>query len=219
MTIPFLQALLVRVPTLADLEAVADLIIACDLADTGKPDFSAEELREDWEREHFSLATDARVVVASAGQIIGYTDVCPRPPRGLFINPNTSVHPAYRGQGIERALYRFAEARARQYWAATGDDAFCRVWTISVKPASHRLLEEEGFTASLVETRLEIDLDEPPPAPTWPEGFQVRIFIPGVDEHAVHQVIQESFKDIGTREEVPFEDWVEHLLHREDFDP
>ena len=219
MTTAFPRDLLVRAPTLADLEAVADLIIACDIADTGKPDYSVEELREDWEREHFNLSTDARVVVTSTGQIIGYTDVCPSPHGGLFITPNTCVHPASRGQGIERALYRLAEARARQYGAATGDDALSRVWTISIKPASNRLLEEEGYTASLIETRMEIDLDEPPPAPLWPEGFQVRTFIPGGDERIVHHVIQESFKDIGTREEVPFEEWVERLLHRNDFDP
>src|SRR5262249_47053123 len=102
---------------------------------------------------------------------------------------------------------------------APGDVALSRNWTISTKPASHRLLEEEGYTASLVEARMEIELDEEPQAPAWPEGVQLRTFIPGLDERAVHRLIQQSFHDSGTRGDVPLEEWGDQLIHRNDFDP
>lgn len=219
MTTSLPNNLLVRAPTWDDLHSVADLIIACDIADTGKPDYSVEQLRDDWEREPFSLALDACVILTADGQIIGYTDVCPSQHGGMFISQNTCVHPAYRGHSLERELYRLSEARARQPRAETGEDALSSIWTVSTTQASNRVLEEEGYHATLVETRMEIDLDTQPPAPEWPEGVQVRTFVPGVDEGVVHQVIQEAFKDIGTREYLPLEDWVDGLINRNDFDP
>lgn len=55
-------------------------------------------------------------------------------------------------------------------------------------------------------------MSDEPPAPVWPEGITVRTFIPGQDDRAVFETIEEAF-------EAPFEHWDEIYTYREDFDP
>src|SRR5260221_9737936 len=110
MTIASLPAgLQLRAPERQELEAITALMNACDLADTGEEDTTADDLLVEWKRKDFDLAADARVVVTPTGAIIGYTDVWKRG-TDIYITHNTCVHPAYRGQGIERYLYQLAEA-------------------------------------------------------------------------------------------------------------
>lgn len=63
----------VRNPDLDDLRAIADLIIASDIAESGSSDFSAEELRLGWERTGFNLQQDAWVAVAPGNN---HTQTC-----------------------------------------------------------------------------------------------------------------------------------------------
>ena len=71
----------VRPPRPDEAEPVAELIRACDVADTGEPDWSLDDTHADWARLGFDLARDARVVVAPGGRVVSYTDVHARPDR------------------------------------------------------------------------------------------------------------------------------------------
>ena len=44
------QGFTVRAPRPDEAQQVADLICACDIADTGEPDWDVEETRADWAR-------------------------------------------------------------------------------------------------------------------------------------------------------------------------
>jgi hypothetical protein len=80
------------------------MITVYDIAEIGQADYSREELLSDWQREHFNLAENARVVLNAQGEIVGYTDVCCFR-GGMFINPNGNTLPAYRAFGIEEYLW------------------------------------------------------------------------------------------------------------------
>jgi len=54
-----------RAPLREDAEEVAALMVACQLADTGRADVSLEELIDDW--HGLDLAEEAVVVAAPAG--------------------------------------------------------------------------------------------------------------------------------------------------------
>jgi mycothiol synthase len=138
---------------------------------------------------------------------------------GMELNPNTDVHPDYRGQGLETYLLRLSEARARQYLAEV-QPAIAHVLTaVSVTEARSQLLEQEGYKPVKYDWRMEIEMDDAPTPPLWPAGISVRTFVPGQDERTVHHVIQEAFSDLAHRVYQPFEDWEQWALKRNDFDP
>ncbi len=65
-----------RPPTRADAPAVADVLAACQQAETGKATTSTEELLSDWET--IDLAEEAVVVIAPDGRIVGSADLVNR---------------------------------------------------------------------------------------------------------------------------------------------
>ncbi len=102
-----------RAPTPEDLQAVFDLIIACDIADSGEADYDLADLQADWAREHFSLTTDARLMHAANGQLAAYGDVWYASELDR-VNPNGCVHPSFRRRGLGTFLLLLAEERARE---------------------------------------------------------------------------------------------------------
>jgi mycothiol synthase len=222
MTISLPEGLQLRAPHMHELQAVAAFIIACDIADVGEPDYSEDELLNEWQRDNFNLATDARIVITPQDEIVGYTDVC-HEDTAMFISPNTYVHPTYRDQGIERLLYDFAELRAHQYAAELkerrGPETPTTIWTIAVDEITGQILEQMGFTLTKREMQMEIKLDEPPPAPQWPDGFTIRTFIPDEDEHIVHNLIETCFAELTGHKYEPFEHWESWAIKQSRFDP
>jgi len=222
MTATLPQDFIVRPPTKGDAESIAGLMNICERAEYTPPedyipDYTATDLRGDWQASGFDLVTDAWVVIAPGEQIAGYLDVqvgytdVQRTTVLVRINANSCVHPIYRGQGIGTHLLRLAQARAYQL-VPTGD-LVLNAWISHTSDATRRLFEQEDFTSSNHSVfRMEIKMSDEPPAPVWPEGITVRTFIPGQDDRAVFETIEEAF-------EAPFEHWDEIYTYREDFDP
>jgi GNAT superfamily N-acetyltransferase len=208
---------ILRAPTMDDLEAVTQLIVTCDIADSGEPDYTTDDLLIEWQRKGFDLTSDAWIITTPQGQVIGYTDVW-EDGLGMLINPNTCVHPDYRHLNLERYLFQLAEERAREYLSV--HESVRRVSrTISLREERHQLLEQEGYKPVRYTWRMEIDMNDAPPAPVWPEGFSLRTFVRGQDERAVHSTIQEAFSDLEGHVYHPFEEWERAALKRNDFDP
>lgn len=65
------EQFIARPTTLADAEAVAELLNAYDMALTGQPEASADELRIDWQSPNFDLESSSIVVTTREGQIVG----------------------------------------------------------------------------------------------------------------------------------------------------
>ena len=60
---------LVRIPTMEDVQAVFELINACDVAIDGMPGHTLDEIRSYWQSPEFKLANDAWMVVTPEGQL------------------------------------------------------------------------------------------------------------------------------------------------------
>jgi len=208
----------VRAPEREELEAVTDLLITCDIADYGEADTTVDDLLAEWERKDFELARDARVVVTSAGAMIGYTDVWKRE-ADIYITHNTCVHTAYRDQGIERYLYHLAEDLARGHCSQFQTGEPCRVSAVSLNAENRHLLEQEGYHLVKQDWRMEITMTETPPVPNCSEGLYVRPFVPGQDDRAVYETVMEAFADLGYHRNISFEGWERSTLKRQDFDP
>jgi len=48
------------------------VVTALDIADYGEPDFTEQDLLDDWMRPRFQLAEDAWVLIGPTGRIIGF---------------------------------------------------------------------------------------------------------------------------------------------------
>jgi ribosomal protein S18 acetylase RimI-like enzyme len=155
-----LRNLLARAPNMDDLEAVAELRMASDLADYGMPDSTEQDILVDWQRSGFNLNTDAWVVVTTDGLFVGYASMWHS--EYLRFHTFACVHPAYRGRGIGMLLLRLAEARAREQIGG----AYPAVRVTLQSTVSHsneeaqRLLEREGYTLLRHFWRLIVDMED-----------------------------------------------------------
>src|ERR687889_1308800 len=95
----------VRAPRPDDAHAVLDLIVARDIADLGRPDYTLEDVHADWAAPGIELARDAWLV-EDAGEVLGYALL---DDRGAAL---VTVPPANEGRGVGTALREAAEARA-----------------------------------------------------------------------------------------------------------
>jgi mycothiol synthase len=141
------------------------------------------------------------------------------------LNTWIKVHPLHQGHGIEQALLRFAEGKARQS-AIPRAPIEARVsmigWVNDREAATNAAYAQRGFNLVRHSYHMHIDLNEAPPAPVWPAGITLRAFVPGQDEAAVTWVDREAFRDHWGFVERPFEDDVKmmrHWMDVPDFDP
>lgn len=205
-----------RPPTLDDAGAVADLLAACARVDGGAESDSAEHVLDDWHA--VDLGEEAVLVLAPDGLVAGYADVVNR----AFVSLSVYgyVHPDHRDRGIGSRLVGWGEGwmRDRLHLAPQGTRVTVRHYVISTNGAARRLLEEHGYRAARGTYVMEIDLEDEPPEPEWPEGISVRTFVPGEDDRTVFEAVEDAFMDVWDRPRGTFERFV-GMTENAYFDP
>jgi mycothiol synthase len=189
----------IRAPEPDDAEAVAKVVIAGDIADIGEPDYTLEDLHDEWGARDFDLAHDA-VVVEERRRIVGYATF--RGPDVLIV-----VDPERRGEGIGTALRGWAEDRAREKGRQTLRQ---EVGDRNASAREHLTLAGYERERSYWRMELELDGSETPPVP--PKGFTIRPFDPAADGPALYVVNEAAFAgnaDYQPESEAHFGD--EHL--------
>jgi GNAT superfamily N-acetyltransferase len=158
-----LHSLSARAPAMTDLSAVAELLIACDLAENGIADPTEEDVRNAWQAPGFNLKTDAWVIVThNGGRIVGYADVHYKA-EGQYTT-TLRVHPDYCGRGIGTLLIWLVEERARQLMSDLRSDLCVTLSTVvsSLNLKARQLLEREGYTLARRFWRLMIEMEDMP---------------------------------------------------------
>jgi len=135
-----------RPATEADAPRAAEIVIAVDIAEVGEPDYSLEDLREEWDEPGFKLALDSAVAEDADGVIIGFAHFR----SGDLV---VAVDPERQGEGAGTALLDWAERRGPERGEtrlrqAVGDRA----------TTARTLVEARGFTVARSYYRLERDL-------------------------------------------------------------
>jgi mycothiol synthase len=199
-----------------DIESVTALIRACEEVDEGDPEMTADDLRAQWSRARFDLQVDAWIVVRSERRIAGYVDVWDRQEGERFV-ADGYVHPDLRGHGVGTYLVRMAETRARERASARGSTVSHTIF--HGDEGAHRLFVSEGYTVVQNYWRMVIDPALVSTAADPPTGVRTRSFVPGQDETAVWELVQEAFADNAGYGALPFAEWASFMLERESFDP
>ncbi|NJL23478.1 MAG: GNAT family N-acetyltransferase [Leptolyngbyaceae cyanobacterium SM1_3_5] len=158
-----------------DLQAIADLINACELVDQLEQGASVEELQLRFADPDFDLAHDLRLWEDAQGSLIGSG--------WMWIPPATDVqdgylgfkvHPQFRNRGIEVQILTWAEARMRSIALASQRPIHLRAGAREHQAERIALLEQQGFTINRYFYDMALPLSEPLPALQLPAGYGVR---------------------------------------------
>ena len=205
----------------ADAEPIAQLILDVCTKD-GDPSVATtvDELRNDWGLPGFNLETDAWVVTTLDGQIVGYEEIFNQYAHAS-LRGDGYVHPDYEGQGIGTALLCALEARACQEieLAEPEHRVFVRNAMESRDKVGRTMHENEGYKVVRYTWRMEIELEEQPPSPVWPEGIELHPFNLAQHDYFVYLAHQEAFRDHWGFVPRPYEFWQHHMIEDEAFDP
>jgi mycothiol synthase len=194
------------------------MLAAYDVTHLGSRDLDPQFLLEGWRRPGFDIRRDTWVVTAPDGSVVGYGEVVEEEP-GVAIEAFGRVHPAAAGQGVGSALVALTEQRARELRADSGSATMrLRNAVAGVDVRAGALLARRGYVPVRNFWHMEVELTDDHAEPTCPEGITIRRFQGGQDDRAVHQVIQEAFRDHWGRPTEPFDQWAERFLRGPGFD-
>lgn len=206
----------VRPPRPEDIPAIVALGEAFDRALTGTGDWSEEDVEHDWR----ALADPERDawVVEDGGAVVGYATF-QDDDEGTF-EADGYVHPDRFGEGIGATLAGLAEARAAERLeAVTLPRVVLQNAVLHVDAAARALLEGRGYRPVRHFLRMQIDMSEPPPAPTWPDGVAASAFRPEADVADVHACVHEAFANEWSFRAETLAAWSARKLEDPRFDP
>jgi GNAT superfamily N-acetyltransferase len=206
----------VRLPTMADLDATFDLIVASDMAEYGEPDYTLDELRTEW--EDIDLEHNAWLVFAPDDRLTGFAAVSRR--GSSYVDSYGYVRPEDVGRGVGSLLVRVIERRAGEMAreASAGSPIYLQNPVSGANRDACRLLEQHGYALARTFFRMLIDLDRKPTAPIWPEGIWVRPCLTEGDQDALYGAVAEALQDHWEHLTTDREEW-ERRKTRADFDP
>ncbi len=204
-------------PTPARFDEVLDVLQASDRAVYGDTDWTAAELREQW--DEIDLAADAWLVDLD-GRLAGVMHLCERRGDGCYVTDGY-VHPALKGRGIGASLLDLVEARARDRMASevsAGERVVLHNAHLHGDEGAADLVAGKGYHHVRIFWRMVADLDAVDVSAVWPEGVEVHPF--DVERHArlLHAADEAAFAEEWGYEPRPYETW-EKIFGREQFDP
>jgi len=210
-----LEGFYLRRPTEADIQAVLDLMLACDVRDVGFPDSDLDDLKGYWAR--MDLEQDAWLVFDKHHQLRGYGAVMPWESGKLiavYDAPGTENTDLFLGLAI------LCEGRAVSLIKEINDPSRNMIAHYISDTAEYQkeILEKLGYTLTKYLFNMHRDLSGEEHAPQWPDGFRLRTINAGQDDRKLHALIQDAFEKPG-RVRQSFDDWREWIMNPDTFIP
>jgi mycothiol synthase len=207
---------IVRHPASRDSGAVAQVVVAGDIADFGEPDFTEDDLIDDWSRPRFALDSDAWVLTGPTGRVVGYAFVWEAEPDSVM-EGDAFVLPEYSGRGLGTMLLELLEGRAVEL--AAGRSLSLGIYASHVNTSKRELLERRGFESHHTVLRFKIDLaNRPPDAVDPPEGVTLRRYTTD-DAEAVRATMAEAFESHRRYTPRRLDEWLDLRMRHPAFDP
>ena len=167
-----------RAPRRDEAEAVYAVIVACDVAHVGCPDYALQDVRDDWELPEVDLERDVFAVEDDDGALVGWADVDERGAR-------VAVHPDHEGRDVGTLLRGATEARMRERGIPL------RQMVIPANAAAVEHLRAAGYECVHVHQRMRAAIDAVPA----PLAVPVRRFDLEAEGRAVHELVELAFSE------------------------
>jgi GNAT superfamily N-acetyltransferase len=205
-----------RAPTTSDVATIAAVVTAHDVADFGEPDFSEQDLLDDWQRPRFSLDTDAWVVSGPTGRTVAYAYVWESQP-GQEFEADAFVLPEYAGRGLGGRLLQVIESRARAI--AADRPMAVGVFASSANAEKRNLLIRRGYRYVRSVLRMKIDLARQPVEPDELSAAAAFGPLEPADVDRVREVWRRAFEDHGRFSPRRMDEWLDARFAHPAFDP
>jgi mycothiol synthase len=204
----------IRPATMEDVDAVADVLAAEDLAATGAIFYDADFVRLVWSGGVIDMPNDTWVVVAPEGRVVGHANV------GRETEDVAEawgiVHPDHRGQGIGSLLLDLVDERAALLLSHGGR---LQQSVSDTDRVAARMLRARGFQRARSFRHMQAELDGESPSADPPAGIEIYPIDAERDVPTVKSVFDEAFRDEWGYSELPFEEWRARNVDDRDFDP
>jgi len=138
-------------------------------------------------------------VAEAGGRLCGYADV-----RRNADGTRFPIDVRARGDGSADELVAVTEQWSREQ-ARPG--AFARGEALDRDAEANAAFKSRGYRPVRHNFVMQIELEDEPEPPSWPEGISVRTFDPERDEQRVYECQQETFSDHDDFRPVPIEEW------------
>jgi mycothiol synthase len=156
----------------------------------------------DLEQDSWLLEEDGRLVAA------GWYDL--HDPLGIHVG---IVAQGAKGRGLGGRLVDLGEGRA----VATGAER-AHTFALAADGAAVALFESRGYHEARRFYDMAIELTEPVPEPSLPDGLAVEVFRES-DARALYDALNEAFEDHWEHHPRPFDEWWEQKRAAPDYDP
>jgi mycothiol synthase len=192
-----------------DAEAWAELLAAREKVDQEGENYSAEDLLDELGDAHLDAVHDT-IGLWADGVMVGYGKV--QAPEDVVdvdrVHTEGCIHPEWRRRGLGTTLMGWLNQRAGEQHAAKHPevDGLVRSGTISTNAGAIQLFQGLGFTESRYFFDMKRPLDQPVPAAALPDGFELKVFAPSMDE-ALRLTHNEVFLDHWGSTPRDAEDW------------
>jgi ribosomal protein S18 acetylase RimI-like enzyme len=192
------------------------LLQAADRDVWGETDWTASELREEW--DGLDVARDAWLVDV-AGRLAGVMHLYDR--RGARFLADGYVHPLFRGRGVGSTLLELAETRARERQPEVPRGACATLATSFIvgDAAAPLLLQGRGFTHVRSGFRMVADLSAVDLEPVWPARAELVPFDADAHGRRLHAAVETAFADEWGFERRPYDAWAKKAFATAGFDP
>ncbi|HEY7660302.1 MAG TPA: GNAT family N-acetyltransferase [Actinomycetota bacterium] len=195
----------IRPPSEADLDAIAEVLLADDLETAGRSDYDAEFVRAQWRSPGFEPGLDGWLAIDAVNAAVGFALVLPE---NLDVVKSWGVvHPRHRGRGVGSALLDRVEARAVERLGDVPGGALHHA-ADQADEAAARMLVARGFEHVRSFRHMEMSFDGPigSPGPA-PAGVAIRDMDPERDLRSVHAIFVEAFRDEWMYRPSSYEEW------------
>lgn len=200
----------VRPATQDDVDAMAAISNAYDLADFGRADTAREHLADGFRVPGFDPRRDTWLVLDARGHAAAFATVGLEHPS--VVEAFARVHPEHAGCGIGSFLVEAIEARAKEHARDGHEGLVVHNSITSTDAAARRLLDDRGYEPvrffwhmerSLLRADLKVHDED--------STVVVRPAEDLAEEREARAALDEAFRDHWMVEPWPFEDWREHL--------
>ncbi len=198
-----------RRPTSDDLISVVDLMNACSQAEIGLRNFTLDSLQRQWKDDEFCLDTDAWLVTAPDGRVVGYADFFQvTPPEPYEVT--SWVHPNVLDARLGEYLLQLLDERAQQAVLHAPQDVPITMmygWVYEQSTAVRQRIEKFGYRHIRTWLRLLIEMTQPPSESCVPDGIAIRPFRLGEDDRALYEAWEEAMADEWGHAVLTYDKW------------